>query len=97
MRSAPFSTTRNRQSLDWKTSLFLTVCRKVVSHIFADICTLRARLQKLLSKDGFLTLEHRPKQLAGHLYGLAKIVNGGRVNRGAQSKPPAAADGDNYE
>ena len=34
MCSAPFSTTRNKQSLDWKTSLFLTVCQKVVSHIF---------------------------------------------------------------
>ena len=50
LRSAPFSTTRNKQSLDWKTSLFLMVCRKAVSHIFADICTPRARLQKPMSK-----------------------------------------------
>ena len=57
-----------QQSLDWKTSLFLTVCRKAVSHIFADICTPLARLQKPLSKDGFPKLEYRLKPLAGHLY-----------------------------
>ena len=70
MLSAPFSTTLNKQSVDWKTSQFLTVCRKAVSHIFADICTPRARLQKRLSKDGFWTLEYCQKPLAGHLYGL---------------------------
>ena len=32
MSSAPFSTTRNKQSLNLKTSLFLTVCRKAVLH-----------------------------------------------------------------
>ena len=45
---------------------------KEVSHIFADSCTPQARLRKPLSKDGFPTLENRPKPLAGHLYGLAK-------------------------
>ena len=84
VRSVPFSTTHNKQSLDGKTSLFLTVCRKAVSHIFADICIPRARLQKPLSKDGFPTLEYSPKPLAGHLYGRAKIVTGCRTPK---SKP----------
>ena len=84
MCTAPFSTTRNKQSMDWKTSRFLTMCQKAISHIFADIRTPRARLRKPLSKDVFPTLEYRPKQIAGHLYGLAKLVTGGRTPK---SKP----------
>ena len=57
---------------------------KEVSHIFVDICTPRARLRNPLSKDGFPTLEYRPRPLAGHLYGLAKIMTGGRTPK---SKP----------
>ena len=89
MRSAPFSMTHNQGSLDWKTSLFLKVCRKAVSHIFADICTPRARLRKHLSKDGFPTLEYRLKPLAGHLYGPAKIVTGGRTPKSKPTLPHA--------
>ena len=57
--------------------------------IFADICTPPARLRKPLSKDGFSTLENRPKPLAGHLYGLAKIVTGGRNPKSKPSLPHA--------
>ena len=62
---------------------------KEVSHIFADICTPRARLLKPLSKDGFPTPEYRPKPLAGHLYGLAKIVTAGRTPKFKPSLPHA--------
>ena len=51
------------------------------SRIFA---LLEQDCRKPPSKDGFLTLEYRPKPLAGHLYGLAKIVTGGRSPK---SKP----------
>ena len=62
---------------------------KEVSYIYADICTPPARLRKPLSKDGFLTLENRPKPLAGHLYGVAKIVTGGRNPKSKPSLPHA--------
>ena len=71
---------------------FLTVCRKAVSHIFADICTPRARLQKPLSKDGFPTLEYPPKPLAGHpkpLAGHPKPLAGHQKPLAGHPKPLA--------
>ena len=57
---------------------------------FAHICGCLHSSSKIAeasvqaSKDGFPTLEYRQKPLAGHLYGLAKIVTGGRIPK---SKP----------
>ena len=50
MCSTMFSTTHNKQTLDWKTSVFLMVCWKALSHIFADICTPQAKLLKPLTQ-----------------------------------------------
>ena len=48
-----------------------------------------SKIAEHLSKDGFPTLEYRPKPLAGHLYGLAKMVTGGRTPKFKPSLPHA--------
>ena len=67
---------------------------RTYSRIFALLAESSSKIAEALSKDGFPTLEYRPRPLAGHLCGLAKImmlmiVTEGRTPKSKPSLPHA--------